>query len=97
MKIAGTLSLTVGLLLLAGAAQARHASSIPVRQQIINESIRSHGGYCVCPYQKTHKGKLCGSRSLYSQPGGYPPQCFARDIDDESVEAWLGEHGGKGR
>ena len=56
MKVAGTLSIAVGLLLLAGAAQARHAPNISVRQQIINESIRSHGGYCVCPYQKTHKG-----------------------------------------
>ncbi len=94
MKPALTLSFALGLALVAGAAQARPTSDAQVRQQIIRESIRSHGGYCVCPYQKDRKGRSCGARSLYSKPGGYPPQCYARDVDQEGLDAWRGEHGG---
>ena len=89
MKTACLLGL--GLLLVAGAAQAR-TSDAQIRQRIISESIRSHGGYCVCPYQKDRKGKTCGRRAVYYRQGGYPPQCFAHDVDDTSVEAWLNEH-----
>ena len=81
------------MLAVAGAAQAR--SHTDVRQRIIQESIRSHGGHCVCPWQMDGKGpkaRLCGRRSLYNKPGGYPPQCYARDVDDDSVDAWLNEH-----
>jgi hypothetical protein len=95
MKAACMLGLTAGLLLFAGAAQGRPQLTMDptdVRRRIVEESIRSHGGYCVCPWQKDRKGRRCGARSLYSQPGGYPPQCYARDIDETSVEAWLNEH-----
>ena len=95
MRLTCLLALGAGLVLIAGAAQARPqlaAEPADVRQQIIQDSIRSHGGYCVCPWQKDRKGRRCGARSLYSRPGGYPPQCYARDVDETSVEAWLNEH-----
>lgn len=62
-----------------------------VRQEIIRESVRANGGYCVCPWQKDRKGKLCGSRSLYNKEGITPPQCYAKDVDEDSVEAWLND------
>ena len=97
MKLARPFAFALGLLFVVGAAQARHMSDAQVRQQIIRESIRSHGGYCVCPYQKDRRGRICGSRSLYSQPGGYPPQCYARDVDEDSIAAWLNERGDRRR
>ena len=87
MKLTATILLGLGLLL-AGAAQAHP----DVRQRIIQESIHSHGGYCVCPYQMDRKGRRCGIHSLYSRGGGYPPQCYAHDVDDDSVQAWINEH-----
>ncbi len=94
MTLVRPLLLALGLLLAATAAQARPMSDAQVRQQIIKESIRSHGGACVCPYQKDRKGRRCGDHSLYGRPGGYPPQCYPRDIDQEGVDAWRGEHRG---
>jgi hypothetical protein len=84
--------LGIGLLLTALASGAQAMTDAQVREQIIRESIASHGGYCVCPWQKDHKGKRCGIRSLYNKGGGYPPQCYAHDVDDTGVEAWLNEH-----
>ncbi len=95
MRSSRPVLLALGLLLVAGApAQARPMSDVQVRQQIIKESIRSHGGACVCPYQLDRHRKRCGTRSLYGRPGGYPPQCYARDVDQEGVDAWRSEHGG---
>ncbi len=94
MRQARLLLAGLALVLAAGAVQARPVSDAGVRQQIIRESIRSNGGYCVCPYQKDRKGRRCGARSLYNRPGGYPPQCYPHDVDDAAVEAWLNEHGG---
>jgi hypothetical protein len=86
--------LALGLLLVTGAqGGVRPLSDAQVRQQIIKESIRSHGGACVCPYQLDRRRKRCGTHSFYSRPGGYPPQCYARDIDQEGVAAWRNEHG----
>jgi hypothetical protein len=91
MRVAGSVVLALGVLLIAGGARAQHGGD--VREHIIRDSIRSHGGYCVCPWQKDHKGRLCGHRSLYSHPGGdTPPQCYAHDIDQDSIDAWLNEH-----
>ena len=84
--------LGLGLLLAVGATQARAMSESDIRQQIIRESIRSHGGYCVCPYQKDRKGRRCGIRSQYNRGGGYPPQCYAHDVDQDSIAAWINEH-----
>ena len=79
------------LLLLATAAEARPMTDAEIRQEIIRESIAANGGVCVCPWQKDRKGKICGSRSLYNQPGGVPPQCYPEDIDETGIEAWLNE------
>lgn len=94
MKLVRPLSFALGLVLVAGASQALAQSDSQVRQRIIQDSIRSHGGYCVCPYQMADKHHhQCGRRSLYSKPGGYPPQCYARDVDQEAIDAWRNEHG----
>jgi hypothetical protein len=79
------------VLLMAASAHGQPMSDAQVRQAIIREAIRANGGYCVCPWQKDRKGKLCAARSLYNRPGGFPPQCYAHEIDDTGVEAWLNE------
>jgi micrococcal nuclease len=33
-------------------------------------------GRCQCPYDYGSSGKLCGSKSAYSRPGGESPQCY---------------------
>ncbi len=41
-----------------------------IRQQMIDESIRSYSGNCPCPYNLANNGSQCGRRSAYSKPGG---------------------------
>jgi hypothetical protein len=92
MTTARPLLLGLMLALAAATGPARPMSADEVRHQIILESVKAHGGYCVCPWQKDRKGKACGIRSLYNRGGGYPPQCYPQDVDDDAVQAWLVEH-----
>jgi len=57
-----------------------------IRQEIIQESIRSYSGSCPCPYSRTAKGHKCGKRSAYIKPGGANPYCYESDISDEMVQ-----------
>ena len=96
MTATRSIALALALLFVAGSAGARPVTDAQVRQQIIRQSIQSHGSYCVCPYQVRDRKKktLCGRRSLYNRQGGYPPQCYAHDVTDDDVAAWRNEHGG---
>lgn len=91
------LTTAVGIAALASAfataAYPRAASDAQVRRLVIRQAIATSGSECPCPYSKTRKGKLCGSRSLYSQRGGVPMQCYPRDVSDQDVDAYRNEHG----
>ena len=63
-----------------------------VRQQMIDESIRSYSGNCPCPYHRASNGSQCGRRSAYSKPGGAEPLCYKTDISDDMVEAYRKKH-----
>ena len=53
-----------------------------IRQQMIQESIRSYRGNCPCPYNAVSNGSRCGARSAYSRPGGASPLCYPQDISE---------------
>ena len=78
---------------LATAAFPRPASDAQIRRLVIRQAIATSGAVCPCPYSKTAKARLCGSRSLYNQHGGVPMQCYPRDVSDQDVEAYRNEHG----
>ena len=42
--------------------------------------IASYRGKYACPYSKISKGRMCGGRSAYSQPGGHSPLCYLKDV-----------------
>ncbi len=77
----------------AAVAAASGASDAQVRRLVIQQAIATSGASCPCPYSKTKKAKLCGSRSVYYQRGGVPMQCYARDVSDQDVDAYRNEHG----
>lgn len=64
-----------------------------VRQQMIEEFIRSYAGSCPCPYSSARNGSRCGARSAHSKPGGAAPLCFANDINDDMVRGWRRRNG----
>jgi len=77
----------------AALAYPRPAGDAQIRRLVIRQAIATSGASCPCPYSKTRKGKLCGSRSLYYQRGGVPMQCYAKDVSDDDVDAYRVEHG----
>lgn len=57
-----------------------------IKQQIIDNSIRSYKGNCPCPYSKMKNGRTCGKTSAYSKKGGKSPICYASDVTTKMIE-----------
>lgn len=60
-----------------------------VVQAIIDQSIRSTGGNCPCPYNTDRAGRRCGGRSAYSRPGGASPICFPDQVSDAMIQRFV--------
>lgn len=90
-----SVAVVIGVLALPfSAVQARsNLSDDQVRQQMIDESIRSYSGSCPCPYNSARNGTQCGRRSAYSRPGGASPLCYPRDITDDMLRAYKRQRG----
>lgn len=60
-----------------------------VVQQIIERSIRNYSGNCPCPYNRMSNGRRCGGNSAYSKPGGRSPICYAEQVTQAMIDAFL--------
>lgn len=64
-----------------------------IRELMIQMSIKA-AGKCACPYSPDAINGICGTESLYYQPGhfnrpgGFKLYCFMRDISSEDVYFW---------
>ncbi|MCH9809522.1 MAG: SH3 domain-containing protein [Alphaproteobacteria bacterium] len=59
---------------------------------LIARSHAYYSGSCPCPYSRTRSGRKCGGNSAYSRPGGASPLCYARDISEKMIQAYLGKN-----
>ena len=79
----------LGLLFLATSHNtfaATELSDAQIRQQIIQQSIRSYSGACPCPDNRMRNGRRCGGNSAYSRPGGASSLCYPQDVTQQMVE-----------
>lgn len=60
-----------------------------VIQQIIAQSQRGYSGNCPCPDNRMSNGRRCGGNSAYSRPGGARPLCYASDVTDAMISAFV--------
>lgn len=58
-----------------------------IRQAIVERSLASYSGSCLCPYNVDRGRRRCGGRSAYSRPGGASPACYASEVSDAEVAA----------
>ena len=63
-----------------------------IRKILIEESIAAYPGNCPCPYNTARNGSRCGGRSAWSRPGGAAPLCYPKDVSDDMVQAYRGDH-----
>lgn len=80
---AGALAMTLGLL---APVAALALSDREIRDQMVQQSIRSYSGNCPCPYNSASNGSRCGGRSAYSRPGGASPLCYPEDITESMLQ-----------
>ena len=54
------------------AADAKQAtqSDEAIKKEIIQQSIQTYSGNCLCPYNTARNGSRCGKRSAYNRVGG---------------------------
>jgi hypothetical protein len=63
-------------------------STAAIKRKIIQESIESYPGNCLCPYNTARNGSRCGKRSAYNRAGGYTPYCYLEDVIDRKVKEY---------
>lgn len=56
---------------------------------LIAESQASYPGNCPCPENRMRNGRRCGGNSAWSKGGGYSPLCYASDVSEEMIQAFL--------
>ena len=69
----------------------RDAETDKIKEHILNVSVASYSGTCVCPFNKTARNEDCNTRSQYDQAGRTGttrPICYKADITEEMVQSY---------
>lgn len=62
-----------------------------IKEQLIEQSIKTYQGNCPCPYNLMRNGRICGRSSAYSRPRGKAPLCYVDDISDQEANKFIGK------
>lgn len=64
-----------------------------IKTMLIENSIKTYGKTCACPYSKSPNGGQCGLNSAYSKVGRLSILCYPSNVTKKMIEDYREQNG----